>query len=517
MKSRLVDANGRQSLSAFELPKPVGLALWSLAALLVALTFVSWALVAVVHADDTYHVSHVSGAWLGLARYVDHGILYPPLFDGDAFGGTRFMPIQFVAYAGAAALFGGYVLGAKLVVYTTALLLFGAVFVVVRMLGCPPLLGLGVLAPLLATQTGLWAATAVSGDALPVLLQLAALALVARDRGRPGSRPVIGAGLLCALAVLSKLTALWAPAAILLWLVWQSRRLAILFLASLGTMFLLGGTFFALLSDGRLFENVIGLSGSSSLSLGAVLRDSPEKLFDLVQSSARPMVILAPLIFADVLVALVTRRVTPYHLGFFFAVPILLVVLADPGTDYNHLLDICVLGLVLVAHLWARTATHSGPLGLLPATIVLALVWSVAAGYRQELGPDAKTAGEIASGRDETTAFDLRPPHAEIRPTDRILSEDPYVPLSLDQRPVVLDAFMLLRMARAHPDWQAQLISRLDARAYDKVLLMRRLEPDRWWERNHFGLPIVTAIGRNYRLARPEPGWRGLWFYVPRP
>lgn len=481
-----------------------------------AVTLGSWALVAAVHANDTFHVTHVSGAWLGLAWYVDHGVLYPPLFDGDAFGGTRFMPLQILVYAAAAPTLGGSVLGAKLIVYTIALLLLGGVFAVARIVSGSTVLALGLLAVLLSSGTGLWAATAVSGDALPVLLQLAAVVLVARAPERRPAMPVLVAGLLCALAVLTKLTALWAPAAILLWLLRRDRRRAAAFLAVLGAVVLLGALLFSLLSDGRLLENVVGLSGADSLSPAAVLADALEKLVELAHSSALPIVVLAPLVLADVLIALSTRTTTLFHLSFLCSIPILLVVLADPGTDFNHLLDISVLGVILVADLWRRAAGRSGRRGLLPATIMLALVLSVLLGYRQELGHEALAAAKSATGRDRAETFALRPPAAEIRPSDAILSEDPYVPLSLDRRPVVLDAFMLLRLARAHPEWEAELISRIDARAYDKVLLIRRARPDRWWERNHFGTRIVMAIARNYRLARPRPGWRGLWLYVPR-
>jgi hypothetical protein len=66
----------------------------------------SWAVIAIAHVDDDYHVSWVSGSWIALARYVNAGVVYPPLHDGDAFGGTRYMPLQFFAHAGLARLTG---------------------------------------------------------------------------------------------------------------------------------------------------------------------------------------------------------------------------------------------------------------------------------------------------------------------------------------------------------------------------------------------------------------------------
>ena len=62
---------------------------------------VSVSLVVVAHLNDTYHIDHVAGAWLGLAKYASSGVVYPPLYDGTHFGG----PVQ----GGAALLNSGVI------------------------------------------------------------------------------------------------------------------------------------------------------------------------------------------------------------------------------------------------------------------------------------------------------------------------------------------------------------------------------------------------------------------------
>ncbi len=113
--------------SAWSLPPRLAVLLLQGVAALSVVTIVSWGLVAFVHGADSYHVNHVGGAWVGLARYVNDGVLYPPLYDGHSFGGTRYMPLQFLAYAGGAEETGDYLVGAKLVVYLTATSLFGLI------------------------------------------------------------------------------------------------------------------------------------------------------------------------------------------------------------------------------------------------------------------------------------------------------------------------------------------------------------------------------------------------------
>jgi hypothetical protein len=94
------------------------------------LVLASWAVIAGVHVDDDYHVSWVSGSWIALARYVNEGVLYPPLHNGDSFGGTRYMPLQFVIHAGLARATGEYLVSAKVLAYASALALYVVAFLV---------------------------------------------------------------------------------------------------------------------------------------------------------------------------------------------------------------------------------------------------------------------------------------------------------------------------------------------------------------------------------------------------
>src|SRR5919197_3555310 len=102
--------------------------------LLALVAVASWALIAIAHVHDTYALDHTAGAWMALARYVNEGVLYPPLYDGTAFGGTRFMPLQFVFHAGVARLTGEYLVSGKLIAYAGATLLLSVTFHLTRRL-----------------------------------------------------------------------------------------------------------------------------------------------------------------------------------------------------------------------------------------------------------------------------------------------------------------------------------------------------------------------------------------------
>jgi hypothetical protein len=480
---------------------------------LAAVVFLSSALIAAVHADGSYNVHQVSGVWLALAQDVRDGLFYPPLYDGHFFGGTRYMPGQILAYAGAAEAVGDPVIGAKLSVYAAAVALLALLLVSLRLIGCSLPVAAALAAAALATGVGLLAATAVGGDTWPVVLQLGALLLILRREGRGAAA---GAGVICALAILTKVTALWAPAAVVVWLATRDRRRLAAFAIALAMTLAVGFAASEAASDGRFSDNIVGLSGSSFEGFDFVVLDSPGKLLTLAHDNATAIVILFPLVAVSLALAVDDRLLSLYDLSFVFALVLLLVVLADQGAYYNHLLDVCVLSVLVVGELWRRTAGSVAGYAMLRVVVLAAVVWALVLGYYTDVKPAAAEAARLLVGRADRDAYSKQPPQGTIGRGDDVLSDDPYVPVSLDHRPVVLDAFQLLRIADEHPDWRRALVRRLDAHEFDKVVVLERLDHSAWWRDTHFGLPVVDAIRRNYRLSRRLPDWRNLWIYVPR-
>ena len=315
-----------------------------------ALVIGSWAVLALAHVDDDYHVSWVTGSWIGLARAVDHGVLYPPLYDGESFGGTRYMPLQFVLHAGVARMTGEYLVSGKLLAYAAAASLYVLAFVVYRRLSGSAVLATGLVAAVLCSGTGLEAATTVRGDALPAALQLAAVALVVARRSRAAT---VTAALLCSFAFFGKLSAVWGAAAIVAWLAFRDRpRLglfALSLLASAGALFAI----FEVASSGRMTSNVWALGGA-----GQPHDFSPFVFADKVVRALQELGatwVLLPFAVTSAGIAVAGRRTTIYCLAAFAAAAVAVVVLVDTGAYRNHLLDVQILVGALVAELW-RTA-----------------------------------------------------------------------------------------------------------------------------------------------------------------
>jgi hypothetical protein len=473
------------------------------------IALVSWLFLAVVHRADRYDVGWGQGAWMGLVRSARQGVLYVPLFEAGHFGGTRFMPIPILAMAGLAKSTGEYLVSGKIFAFLSFALLLGVIATVLRSLRCPPFLIVVLMAVPLVTETGLFVAGGIGADALPVALQLVAVMFVARSTARSWT---VGAGALCALALFTKLSALWAPLAILIWLAMKERRRILDFLGVFVGLSVLLGVAFDLATDGRFVSNVVGLAFSGVSSIGFVVR--PVTFFPMLLIHAPAGSALLPLAAVETFLAIRRGTLTLYHLSLICALGVLAVVLTDAGVDFNHLIDVIVLEAIVVGLLASRLALDRDRLSAMGATVAAILVWVLVSSYVTTMF--LSSGGVLDSlGTEAKVDFARRPLAGYVGPGDTILSEDPVIPVQLGQRPVVLDAFMLLRIGQKHPEWIRDLTARIARHQFSKVILTRPLEDDQrsWYETFHFGPAVFSALKANYvRSAHTQ----GYFIYVPR-
>jgi hypothetical protein len=98
-----------------------------------------------------------------------------------------------------------------------------------------------------------------------------------------------------------------------------------------------------------------------------------------------------------------------------------------------------------------------------------------------------------------------------VLPTDKILSQDPTVPVGLGQFPEVLDPYMFARLRVKDPQAAAALADRIARREFDKIVLVDDLAGPGFGEQD-FGIRVVTEMRDNYRLATHV---RDYYVYVP--
>jgi len=477
-------------------------------AILATLVGGSWLVGALAHIDDGRSVDHVAGTWMALATAANAGTLYPPLADDGFFGGTRFAPLPIVLQAGAARISGEYLVSAKVLGLALAAVLLVLTYVAVRRASGGTPIALVLASSLLVSGTGLAVTTGIRNDALALVMQLAAILLVAHRRTR-GTVPL--AGVLCALAVAAKLSAVWAPLAIGVWLLRRDRRELARFAGLMaGTLVLVFGVF-ETLSAGRLSDNLVGLTLTAPDRLGS-LDAQVARLRAIATEGLGLLTLVVILAAVATVLAAVRRRTTLAELSFAAACLVTFLVILDPGAFVNHVLDVQVLALPVVGRLW-REAGSAGQTSLVVRGVVLlAILVGIAVSYRENVNPRADLRA-LATGR--TAPADRLPPLAgRLGKDERVLSEDPTIPVLRGQRPVVLDPYMLIAVLEKHPEAREELVGRIEAGEFGKIVLFHVpvSSPD-WYRNIHLGSTVVAAIESRYR---PTVNADGYWLYEPR-
>ena len=362
------------------------------------------------------------------------------------------------------------------------------------------------MAAVLSSSAATTTTLGVRWDALATVLQLAAV-LVAAER--PTTRRASVAGILCGLAVVTKFSALWAPVALIVWLLVKAWRSAVWFAVSCvaSTVVLLG--LFDLISDGRALREIhmFALAGTGSSSRF----EGIHRFYQLVLRNEQelPLLVLVAAILAAV--AAVRRRVGVFEIGFAVAVVLLIIVLRDVGAYENHILDVEVLGGIVIAGAWSGSAGRRSDVVRL--AISAALVLATLVSLRYTIAPDFRAAWtHELRGRSE--------PQYAVHPLPELtaagtcnLFEDASLPILAGQRPVVVDAFILHRLQTREPNALDSIEGRIDHGRFSAIVLGTSLDDLGFFATLDFGTRLANAMRAHYRLASIREGG----FYVYRP
>ena len=463
-----------------------------------------WLALAVLHLRDDYHITHVQGVWMAAAEAAREGQLYPPLFDGEHYAGTRYMPLAILLNALASGLAGDPLIGGKLLAAVLMASLLALVVVTLRGLSCPWAIAVGLASVVVATGTGLQAGTTVGGDVLPAVLQVGALATALRARSRPA---IVLAGTLAGLAFASKLTGMWALFGVATWLATRRQwRPAVTFAAAGAAAAVLVLGIVQVLSGGGLLRHLLafwvaGVHGRFS----GILRAPNQVLYNLL-GSASGAVVLLPLAALGALLSGGWRQLSLIHIAFGYALLLLLVVYVDVGTGSNQLLDLVVLTVLAVGHLAGRAATGAEPRAgrVIVLASAITVLWGAGLDVVRTVGFDMRrTMSALTSGVNRPGAASAVA--GTIRPGEEVLAEDPYIYVTAGRRPLLMDAFMLTRLDRIHPEWVDPLLAKIVERRFGLVVLVVSLEDrslDFWWTDYHLGPRIANALRASYRFDR---------------
>ncbi len=470
-----------------------------------------YAWLAIYHIGDRYQLWITDGVWIGLAERTAAGTLYPPIYDGQMYAGTRYMPLPMLLHAGLGRLTGDLLMAGKIASALGMAAAAISLLALLRTVGCAWSISLGMVAMFLATPSSIVVGHAIRADAWPLALQLLAILVIVR---RETPRAAALAGVLCSIAFLFKFTSVWGPGAIGLWLLFRNQRALASFCVAWAAVVAAGVFGFNWLSEGRMFENLFSLGAAGFGSHAMRWLYFPYHFIGFVTQCGPAVWAVVPLALLAILCRARSRRLELCDVSWLCCFALVVVMFTDLGVSMNHLIDPMALTLVVIGALWGAPAATVPALGALRQAIAITLLWVCGTQAVVLLVPDAYRAIMHASAATRDPKYSTLPLAGEIGPGERVLFTDPSLALSCGRPPEIIDSFMLHGISRTRPDLVAPLLQRIDAREYDKivtwVLVEQNLRKPLFFD---LGPDVESAIHEGYAPARQV---NGIWIYVRR-
>jgi hypothetical protein len=448
-------------------------------------------------------ISFASGVMVTMATDLKEGVFYRPLYDSRGYGGTRYFPLYFSLHAlllklGMPLLASAYLLSAAAIVA----LMLGS-FRLLRELGVERWLAACSAVAILAAGSAQLSLSTPQADGLAAALNVCGLAAIARLPH--SSRRIFLASLFFTLAWSAKLTTVFGLAATLIWLIATGyKRVAWLLAAETGCGYLLISAAMVAGSRGR----VVDIFKACAFG-GAAWRfvaSGPLRMESMAVYTDPGLVLFAVLAFL-VLVFLVFSSKFLQNLPALFLVATLAVtvmIFSSPGTAANHLLDVQVASVILLA---AWVASAPSPAQKQLGVYGLALLTVIAA---------------IPLLRHIRTWNAWYHPHQFQRVIEVIgpangptLSENPVIPTLAGQYPYVLDPWMVQLLQKRSAGFAEPLLERLRSRSFSAVVLSADPANEnvrRWYDSVSFGPGFAPALLQNYKLATVIDKD---WIYLP--
>jgi hypothetical protein len=428
------------------------------------------------------------GVWAGLAVDLADGMFYRPIQSDLGYGGTRYMPVAFSLHAGLIRIFGSPVATAYLITYAAAVMLFaGVYFCLVRL----------NVAKSMAVVTALFSLSAVCvaacvyqlrPDVLSAALNIWGIACCLRVI--PGSRRWLFLGaVFFAVAFMSKFTTLFGVAAVIAyWFLNGQRRDAVVLATA--TTFLIGAglTLVHIASEGRALESFLACA-SGGTTFKTLLR-GPYRFFSIPRVDA-PLFIT----FAAAGVVFLTRVrfvLCDFSMVFFLlTLAATLIIASDIGSGINHFIDIHVAGTMLCAVNIVHLSRYRFIRYALPTSALIgAFALFAAIAYAQVYFAETRY---VDQARIMELVGDSGKP---------LLSDDPWVPILADERPYVLDNYLLRVMAENDPAMKRDFFEKLDQQFFRAAVLYYAKAAPRGPNRN---INIETNARRLYDSATFYP------------
>ena len=454
---------------------------------------------------DDAGISFASGVMITMGADLQNGVFYRPLFGSAGYGGTRYFPLYFCLHAlllrlGMPVLASAYLLSTAAII----LLIFG-IFRLLRELGVEPWLAAASALMILAASSVQLSLTTPQADGLAAALNVWGLAAIA---SRPSSgRKTLVASLLFTLAWSAKVTTVFGLAAAFIWLIATGyKRVAWKLAAETACGYAMVAGAIMVASRGRVVDIFRACAAGGAnwrfIVSGPIRMESMAVYTDpvLVVFAVLALLVLVFLMFS----ANILQNLPALFLMTTMAITV--VIFGSPGTAGNHLLDLQVASVILLA---TRVANAAFPIRKQLGIYALSLLILVAA---------------ILLVRHIKTWSRWYHPHQfqrvieAIGPTNKpILAENAAIPVIAGQQPYVIDPWMVQLLRTRFPGFQEPLLEGLRNQDFSAVVLTSGNTAENgaqgWFDNNSFGPGFVSALNDHYRFAQVIDND---WIYLPR-
>jgi hypothetical protein len=450
------------------------------------------------------------GVWTALAYDFSKGIFYRPVFDDFGYGGTRYLFLFFALHGILIRIFNDPVLtGFSLVLISAAFLNLGIYFLL-RQLKLQELLSaaFSILTTVCITYQLL--TLEIMGEFFSCALNVWGIVFALKLLKKDSSLFLILSALCFAGSFLTKFSSLTGLTAVCMYL-WMQGRSRPLFQLITGTgCLILASLWIAYtMSDGRILSSFMSF-GQGPANWGYFFKFP---LWFLMQLSRDPFFFL---LFGFTLFFIFREQIPLREsfpkIYFFITLGFTLVVLTSPGTDYNHLLDLIVASIMVLGIQFHNQACSPRIWNILFFLLTAGLIFTWLPGtisiqkFMEAKG--GKPTRQIVEGVIEGI---------ENRPGN-ILSENPLVPVLMNRRPVLLDAFALRRLSLTRPEILGDFTRKMENKFFGAVVLMdfsgapeteiqNSLEnhfapgAKRFYGGVHFPPDFLTLLNENYSLG----------------
>ena len=406
---------------------------------------------------------HTSGVWAALANDFSNGILYRPVFDDFGYGGTRYMPVFFILFGIFINVFQDPVTAGFALSLSAVIFLDIGIYLLLREFGVRRMVAIPLMVLPHASISFQLLTLEYRGDFLASALNVWGILLALKYLKKPHWFLILMSSIAFSGAMFTKFTTVQGFGSLLIFYFLHGRKKSALWQTTIiGILGVFNLLILHIASDGRMLSNVMAcLLGGGSLDYAL------KTPYWFIHVIGQDPFLLVQVVLASFLVFKTYRakgKTLPY---LYFVITFIFTVLifSSRGTDHNHLMDLLIASVIIIGINFQKSPELTKFFNItfffiIAGIIITWLPGTISIRHHMEAVGKPTRANLIYIG--ERLGEN----------TKNILAENPLVPLMLNQRPILMDAFSLRLTTKKNPKIDHDFNRKIENQFFGAVVLM---------------------------------------------